>query len=1245
MIPGQSQQFFEAAAAQAAGGGYEIERSLRFNSADSAYLDRTPSAEGNRKTWTWSGWVKKAGLGTQSFLFASIPSNLDNYVQIYFSTDQLVINTKTSGNAFTSTKTAGLFRDPSAWYHLVVAIDTTATSNSGKDRLKIYINGRLLGDSDYQSDGRASIALNSDLRINSTNAHHIGKQGEYSGTYANVYLAEVHFIDGQALAATDFGEFDSNSVWQPKEFAGSYTTSGVSFDFAEQQLYAGGTREALFDGSTSTYCSFQRTTGSSGDPSNTKRIKVTFPTAKTGVTKLRIYGGGNLSSTNKVWYNDDESTMIDNDDPVDWKTVYSGSAITINSISFGTSVGGSNLRAIEINDVVLTDAIEYGLNSFHLDFSDNSSSAALGTDSSGNNNDWTVNNLTAAGLDMNQSQTWSTYGSASSGGAASGLGLERGFNGDVTNQTEGDTTGAYFSIPFSTTIASGDVGFVSYASGGSGHMKLYNGSTEVDDVTSSGNSQFRYSTYVGAITEIRISRDGRAFEFAAVSVFGEVLVDAGVLDPTLKNIDSLIDTPTNYTAASGNNGGNYATFNPLDNGGVDLSNGNLDVSNGEAHEAVRSTIKLPASGKYYVEFTQNSFSGETIIAFGIDYSGATTPPNWSAADKIYLGLNTTTKYIRRSGTALQTLPGSPAASGNVIQVAYDADNEKLWLGLDNTWYDSSGGTTGNPSTGANATESSLAPGFLLCNAYNATGSLNAGQRPFAYTPPTGFLSLCTTNLPNPTIADGSTYFTAVKYAGNSGDGLPTTQDIVTTFSPDLVWIKDRSGTNSHHLFDIIRGAGKRIFSNSTAAETNVISTLSAFNSDGFTVNGNNAVNDVGSNYISWCWDAGTSNATISAGSLNSSAYDQSQTWSDSLTASSGLSGATNAFDGDLSTRAQSSAGTNQTLTFAPSTGVSFTSTLEVYCDQGDSTPTASWNGNTVNPGGGAWVTVFTGSGTINATYPLVIDTQSASQFATLKGVRLDGKILVDSGVTPPNVPLIASTVRANPSAGFSIVSYQGDGSTSSPSVGHGLNAVPGLVIIKNRDGSQTYPDWYVKHKDIGDNYNIRLNLTSGRELATGIGAWYQGGIGNLTSSSVITFVTGSQNSTGNVNSNGINYIAYCFAPVEGFSAFGSYTGNGSTDGPFIFTGFKVRWLMYKRTDAANSWQILDTERDPANVNNLVLIADLANAESTGTGNNDQFDMLSNGFKVRSSNFAGNASGGTYIYAAFAENPFKTARAR
>ena len=121
-------------------------------------------------------------------------------------------------------------------------------------------------------------------------------------------------------------------------------------------------------------------------------------------------------------------------------------------------------------------------------------------------------------------------------------------------------------------------------------------------------------------------------------------------------------------------------------------------------------------------------------------------------------------------------------------------------------------------------------------------------------------------------------------------------------------------------------------------------------------------------------------------------------------------------------------------------------------------------------------------------------------------------------------------------------------------------------------------------------------------------------------------------------------IAYCFAPVEGYSAFGSYTGNGSTDGPFVYTGFKVRWLMIKRSSSSGyNWQIHDTERIPYNVNTKALFANASDSEYTFSS--AVFDLLSNGFKPRGGDSYTNASGQTYIYAAFAEHPFKYARAR
>ena len=331
----------------------------------------------------------------------------------------------------------------------------------------------------------------------------------------------------------------------------------------------------------------------------------------------------------------------------------------------------------------------------------------------------------------------------------------------------------------------------------------------------------------------------------------------------------------------------------------------------------------------------------------------------------------------------------------------------------------------------------------------------------------------------------------------------------------------------------------------------------------------------------------------------------------------------NAFDGDVSTRAQTvGAGTNKTLTWAPSPAVSFSNKFEIYCDQGSNVPTATWNGNTISPGGGQWVTVYTGSGTIDSTTPLVINTNTAQQYATLKAVRLDGRILVDSNVTLSSVPSIASSYRANQSAGFSIVSFTGD-DASSGTVAHGLNAKPAFMIIKNRDTSGH--DWVVYHQALGATKRLDLNSAGGP--STNIAQF------NNTEPTSLVFTVGTYD---NINTTD-QYIAYVFAPVTGFSAFGSYTGNGSTDGPFIYTGFRPKWILKKRVDATDYWYIWDTSRDPDNVVEAKLEANDSSAEYTSV---DWLDILSNGFEIRYNGNDVNNSSGTYLYVAFAENPFQ-----
>jgi hypothetical protein len=224
---------------------------------------------------------------------------------------------------------------------------------------------------------------------------------------------------------------------------------------------------------------------------------------------------------------------------------------------------------------------------------------------------------------------------------------------------------------------------------------------------------------------------------------------------------------------------------------------------------------------------------------------------------------------------------------------------------------------------------------------------------------------------------------------------------------------------------------------------------------------------------------------------------------------------------------------------------------------------------------------------------------------------------------------ISAQVRANPTAGFSVVTYTGTGAAAT--IGHGLGVAPSMIIIKNR---QTTTSWAVYHVSVGANQQLLLNSTNAISADTQ-------GFTATPSSTVFSVGTGAAMDT-NQTTGGGQHVAYCFSAVAGYSAFGSYTGNGSTDGPFIFTGFRPRWIMFKKTSGGtDNWEIIDTSRNTSNVNDNGLAPNSSAAEISSRGG----DVLSNGFKLRFANGTTNESGFTYIYMAFAENPFKYSLAR
>jgi hypothetical protein len=565
---------------------HQISRSLRFNSADSAYLNRTLSTPTDGSTWTVSVWVKRSSIsGNYQYIFSYGAVGNTSSRGLAFdgtggsSTDSLYLY-----NGTASIYSTPRYRDPSAWSHVVVSC-SAGTAN-------VYVNNG------------ASVITTTMPAMANTTVFDIGRWMGGPNFYLSGYLADFHFIDGQALTPASFGQVSSTTgVWEPKAYTGAYGTNG-----------------------------------------------------------------------------------------------------------------------------------------FYLNFADNSSVSALGTDASGRGNNFTPNN-------------------------------------------------------FSVTAGAGN--------------------------------------------------------------------------------DSLVDSPTSYgtdTGAGGEVRGNYATLNPLvaqgtAGGGLfTYSNGNLDIVGPVAGSGLGGyafalgTISF-TSGKWYYEATPTDVGGSEVGIAQSTYTGGTYGELQSSGSINY--------YFNGSlyvdGAILTTL--SSYTDNDVISVAVDADAKKVWFAKNGTWQ---GSGTQNPATGSGGFSYSWTTPVVFAlgdgqGGNNASMSMNTGQRPFAYTAPSGFKALCTQNLPEPTVVQGDDYFNTVLYTGAGG-----TQSVTGVgFQPDLLWLKRRDAGNAGRVFDAVRGKDNYLLTSSTAAEANA-AYLSSFDSNGFTLNsGDSATNTSGATYVAWNWKANGSGSTNTAGTITS----------------------------------------------------------------------------------------------------------------------------------------------------------------------------------------------------------------------------------------------------------------------------------------------------------------------------------------------------------------------------------------
>jgi hypothetical protein len=1032
-------------AANAAGGEFQIDRSLRFNSADSSKLSRTPSSASNRKTWTMSYWVKRAKLSTEQMVFSAASSSSDRVHFYYESTDNIAVY---SPSFYYTTNV--IARDPGAWQHLVFACDTTQSTDT--DRFKIYVNSVLVTSFVNQSHP----SQNLDTPVSNNILHQFSGRGYNSSNHADVYLAEINFVDGQQLAPTDFGEYDEFNNWNPKAYSGTYGTNGFHLDFSD-------TSDLGADAAGS----------NDWTPNNLSGTAPGLSTANQGFDVVTYTGNGGTQSISSLAFQPD----------LVWIKARSA---TYNHYLVDQVRGfnGSNAKVLQSN---LTNAEESqnGPGNAFASFDNNGFTVKLGTNNwAGTNQNnqtyvawcWKAGGAAVSNTDgtlTSQVSASDEYGFSivkwtgqSSGSATVGHGLStapkwiivKGLTGTVgwtvghesigwtkrlqlnTNAAE-STNSNYWNdtAPTSSVFTSGannvNNTFVAYCWSevpGFSKFDSYSGTGSAVTVTTgfkpryilvkstssgrdwliwdaargasggalqsnTGNTAYSDSTYNG----ISFNSDGFTIMTGGstpnMSASGETYIYAAfAAKPDGSIIDSLIDTPTNYDDGT-NVGGNYATLNPLNNGGLTLANGNLDYSHTtSAWDTCTGTIGV-SSGKYYWEVTVATWNGSGApFLFGIANASQDINAELGQSANSWAYLPNGQK--RHNGSTASY--GASLATGDVVGIALDMDNGTL------TFY-KNGSTQGqaySSITGFIVPAVSVYGNSTQSGAY----SFNAGQRSFQYTPPTDHLSLCTTNLPNPTIADGSTAFDIATYTGNG-----TTNTAITglNHSPDLLWIKSRSSTQWHFLADTIRGNTKNLASNAADAEETRTNRLLSFDSNGFTIGNNGTVNENGASFVAWAWDGASSNTTISAGGLNSSAYLYGD-WTSMVTGnySSAYGWGTtyqtlNAFDGNLSTMVIPHG--SDGWKFEPTTPIA-----------GNKIEIRGWNDGCPNAGlkinGNNYGDALGPDQTVGEWYTLPYSTLESIELAgdgsagntefRLQAIRIDGRLLIQNNQSPPNVP-------------------------------------------------------------------------------------------------------------------------------------------------------------------------------------------------------------------------------------------------
>ena len=1108
--------------------GYEIEQSLRFES--NAYLSRSPGSSGNRNVWTLSLWAKRGNLGStagsQQDMYSAGTGGTD--ILYWTSSDQIAVDAPALSVLVSNDR----FRDPSAWYHIVMAVDATNGTNS--NRTRIYVNNREI--TSWATDARGSLTSNKYL-TNSTERHTLGiRSSDLSSTPYKGYESEFYLVDGQQLTPSDFGEYDDNGVWRPKPYTGTYGTNGFYLTFdptatngighdhsgngnnwtANSFTTSGTGTDVMSDTPTTNWCTLNPLHTESSFTYSNGNLKVQQSTgAGSGATS-----GGTVAVSSGKWFC--EMSAIDKNATNALIGVCTVDGFDGNRQLNESLTGGSGYGYVTNGNTATGSA--YGST---WDLYDNMG-IALDLDSAQNTVTFYKNGASQGARNINNA----AYVFACSNGQGSSYVTYRtNFGQRDFLMTPGTTSGTDY---FNTVTYSGNgstqsitgVGFQpdlvwikstsnsydhyiadsirgAYAFLISNNTGSQNSTTNYDPMSSFDSDGFtvRYTT-TGGSTNNQTNTSGASYIAWCWKAGGASSSNTdGSITSTVSASTAGAFSVCTYTG----NSTSGATFGH----GLDDAPGFVIVKNRDSgaqpwrifHSSLGNTkaFKFDSnSADTDSAFWNNTSPSSTVVTLGNDNSTNANGDAYVAycwAEKA--GVTKIGTY-----TGNETLGGGPEVDCGFRPacVVMKADAGAAWEIHDfkrdaNSYLAWSSSST---PTARQANKVLLTDNGFIIMGNDGNINLNGATIYFIafaaeHTTDDTYKALNSANLPAPSIKDGSEYFGTVLYNGDGG-----TSNSVTglSFQADVVWGKSRSNALPHNIFDVVRGFDKQLDVNDTATEVDRAGDAVTVNSTGFTLDATYCnINNSSTTNVAWAWKAGGSGSSIATGSID---------------------------------------GTN---------------------------------------------------------------------------------------------PTIASTVSANPTAGFSIVSYTG--TLANATVGHGLGVAPSMIICKQRTGAAN--DWGVYHKSLGNDKFLKLNTTDSQITASTV--W------NNTSPTSTVFSLG----TSNIGNNSAPNIAYCFAEIEGYSKFGSYTANNSSDGPFIYCGFKPALVLLRSYNGSTGrdWLLYDSTRSTYNNEAGALTPNEAITEAArGDATYKAIDFVSNGFKLRTNGTPNmNASSESYIFMAWAEHPF------